>query len=156
MPEDEKPSKSAEIKVIKQTSEVRETTSAAVAASDNLAETKHVVTIAGHEVKYTALAGTMILREEAADREKGFEGEKARAQIFFVAYTKDDVHDKSSRPITFCFNGGPGSLRFGCIWAFSDLDGLCCSRMASYLRRHSGWRTTTTPCWLKAMALIDP
>ncbi len=68
-----------------------------------------MITIAGREIKYTALAGTMILREEAADREKGFEGEKARAQIFFVAYTKDDVEDKSTRPITFCFNGGPGS-----------------------------------------------
>ncbi len=27
-----------------------------------------------------------------------------------MAYTKDDVEDKSSRPITFCFNGGPGLL----------------------------------------------
>jgi carboxypeptidase C (cathepsin A) len=109
MPEEEKPTKSAEIKVIKQTSEVTETTSAAVPARDDFAETKHAVTIAGREIKYTALAGTMILREEAAARDKEFEGEKARAKIFFVAYTKDDVEDKSNRPITFCFNGGPGS-----------------------------------------------
>ena len=34
---------------------------------------------------------------------------KAKASIFFVAYTKDDVKDVARRPLTFCFNGGPGS-----------------------------------------------
>src|SRR5229473_2853588 len=34
---------------------------------------------------------------------------KAKASIFYVAYTKDDVGDASQRPITFSFNGGPGS-----------------------------------------------
>ena len=37
------------------------------------------------------------------------EGEKPKASIFFVAYTLDDVEDASKRPITFSFNGGPGS-----------------------------------------------
>jgi len=109
MPEEKATAKSAEVKVIKQTSEVHETTSTPRPPEDSLVETKHSVTIAGREVKYSALAGTMILREEAEDREKAFEGEAARAQIFFVAYTKDDVQDKSNRPITYCFNGGPGS-----------------------------------------------
>ncbi|HMD82969.1 MAG TPA: hypothetical protein VKE92_16740, partial [Anaerolineales bacterium] len=59
--------------------------------------------------KYTVTAGTMILKEETADREKEAEGEKPRAQIFFIAYTKDGVRDKSKRPLTFSFNGGPGS-----------------------------------------------
>ncbi len=76
---------------------------------DNLVETRHSVTIGGKEIKYTALAGTMVMKEEPPDREKEFEGEKARAQIFFIAYTKDGVEDRSTRPITFCFNGGPGS-----------------------------------------------
>jgi len=76
---------------------------------DNLVVTKHKVTIGGKEIKYTVTAGTMILKEETADREKEAEGEKPRAQIFFVAYTKDGVTDKSKRPITFSFNGGPGS-----------------------------------------------
>ena len=49
------------------------------------------------------------MKEETPDREKGAEGEKPHAQIFFVAYTKDDVEDKSKRPLTFSFNGGPGS-----------------------------------------------
>ena len=76
---------------------------------DNIVETKHSVQIGGKEIKYTVTAGTMILKEETADREKESQGEKPRAQIFFIAYTKDGVKDKSKRPITFSFNGGPGS-----------------------------------------------
>jgi carboxypeptidase C (cathepsin A) len=79
------------------------------APKDNLVETKHSATIAGQEIKYTVLAGTIVMKEEPADREKEAEGEQPRAQIFFIAYTKDDVEDRSTRPITFCFNGGPGS-----------------------------------------------
>lgn len=76
---------------------------------DNLVVSQHSVKIGGKAVKYTVTAGTMILKEEPADREKEAEGEKARAQIFFVAYTKDGVTNKSKRPVTFSFNGGPGS-----------------------------------------------
>ncbi len=76
---------------------------------DNLVETRHSVTIGGKEIKYTALAGTMVMKEEGTDRNKESEGEKARAQVFFIAYTRDDVEDRATRPITFCFNGGPGS-----------------------------------------------
>lgn len=76
---------------------------------DNLVETKHTLEIEGHEIKYTAITGTIVLKEETADREKESEGEKAKATFFFVAYTKDDVADKSKRPLTFSFNGGPGS-----------------------------------------------
>jgi len=76
---------------------------------DKLVESKHSIKIGGKEVKYTVTAGTIVLKEETADREKEAEGEKPRAQIFFVAYTRDGVRDKSKRPITFSFNGGPGS-----------------------------------------------
>ncbi len=76
---------------------------------DNLVQTQHSITVGGKEIKYTVTAGTMILKEETADREKEAEGEKPRAQVFFVAYTQDDVSDKSKRPVTFSFNGGPGS-----------------------------------------------
>jgi len=80
-----------------------------VKAEDKLIVTKHSIKIKGKEIKYTVTAGTMILKEETADREKEAEGEKPRAQIFFVAYTKDGVKDESKRPLTFSFNGGPGS-----------------------------------------------
>jgi carboxypeptidase C (cathepsin A) len=76
---------------------------------DNLVITKHKVRIGGKEIKYTVTAGTIILKEETADRTKESEGEKPRAQVFFVAYTKDGAGAKSKRPLTFSFNGGPGS-----------------------------------------------
>ncbi|MCC6299328.1 MAG: peptidase S10 [Anaerolineales bacterium] len=78
-------------------------------AVDNLVTTKHSIRIGGKTVKYSVTAGTMVLKEESADREKEAEGEKPKAQIFFVAYTKDGVGDTSKRPLTFSFNGGPGS-----------------------------------------------
>ena len=37
------------------------------------------------------------------------EGEKPKASVFFIAYTRDDDADKTKRPLTFSFNGGPGS-----------------------------------------------
>jgi carboxypeptidase C (cathepsin A) len=76
---------------------------------DNLVETKHQITLDGRELQYTVTAGTIVLKEETSDREKEVEGEKPKAQVFFTAYTLDGVTDKSSRPITFSFNGGPGS-----------------------------------------------
>lgn len=77
--------------------------------NDNLVVTKHSSAIGGREIKYTVTAGTMVLKEETADREKESEGEKPRAQVFFIAYVKDGARDKSKRPLTFSFNGGPGS-----------------------------------------------
>src|SRR5215510_14588437 len=76
---------------------------------DRLVESSHSIKFKGREVKYTVTAGTLILKEETADREKEAEGEKPRAQVFFIAYTKDRVRDESKRPLTFSFNGGPGS-----------------------------------------------
>src|SRR5215510_10339291 len=76
---------------------------------DRLVESSHSIKIKGREIKYSVTAGTMVLKEETTDRAKEAEGEKPRAQIFFIAYTKDGVRDKSKRPLTFSFNGGPGS-----------------------------------------------
>lgn len=71
---------------------------------DKLSVTHHSVTINGEEIRYTATAGTLVLKEEI-DKE----GEKPKASVFFIAYTRDAVEDASKRPITFSFNGGPGS-----------------------------------------------
>src|SRR5437899_12420117 len=62
--------------------------------------TKHSLKIDGKEIKYTATAGTILLKLEDGT---------PKASIFYVAYTKDDVSDPSHRPLTFSFNGGPGS-----------------------------------------------
>ena len=66
--------------------------------------TKHSVRIGGQEIKYTATAGTMLLKLEDGT---------PKASVFFVAYTRDDVQDAAKRPITFTFNGGPGA---GSLW----------------------------------------
>lgn len=76
---------------------------------DNLVESKHSIKINGRTLRYTVTTGTMVLKEETWDKDKEAEVEKPRAQIFFIAYTLDGVKDKGKRPITFSFNGGPGS-----------------------------------------------
>jgi carboxypeptidase C (cathepsin A) len=78
---------------------------------DNLVITHHTVTINGQDIRYTVTAGTIVLKEETTskgEKEGEFEGEKAKAEVFFIAYSRDDG-EKSNRPITFSFNGGPGS-----------------------------------------------
>ncbi len=54
----------------------------------------------GNKINYTATTGYTFLETE--------EG-KPRAKIFFIAYAKDGEKEPSQRPITFAFNGGPGS-----------------------------------------------
>ncbi|WP_321394279.1 S10 family peptidase [Emcibacter sp.] len=63
-------------------------------------ETSHSGTFNGSKVKYTATAGDTHLKNEKGE---------VTASIFSIAYTKDDVKDPASRPVTFFFNGGPGS-----------------------------------------------
>ena len=75
---------------------------------DRIAVTRHKARIGRKEISYTVTCGTMVLREEA-EKEGKSEGEKARARVFFVAYTLDDVAARQKRPVTFSFNGGPGS-----------------------------------------------
>lgn len=62
--------------------------------------TKHSVTIGGQRIDYSATAGVIRLKEEQG---------KPRADVFFIAYTRDGVDDLSKRPVMFTFNGGPGS-----------------------------------------------
>lgn len=68
-------------------------------AAEKVVKTRHVVTIGGHKIDYEAAAGTLTLKTE--------EG-KPTARLFYVAYRKLNAQ-AASRPITFCFNGGPGS-----------------------------------------------
>src|SRR5260370_27765 len=67
---------------------------------EKVVQTKHSVKIGGPEIKYTATAGTILLKLEDGT---------PKASVFYVAYTKDDVTDAAKRPVTFTFNGGPGS-----------------------------------------------
>lgn len=70
--------------------------------------TQHTLTLDGRSLNYTVTAGTMVLKEEAEEEGKA-EGEKARATVFYVAYALDGIEDPAKRPVTFSFNGGPGS-----------------------------------------------
>jgi carboxypeptidase C (cathepsin A) len=67
---------------------------------DNLVTTEQVITIEGRELRYIAIAGTLAMKDEAG---------KPKASIFFIAYLKQGATDATRRPLTFSFNGGPGS-----------------------------------------------
>ena len=62
--------------------------------------TKHSVTVGGKTLNYTATVAQMPLKNASGETE---------AHIFYMAYTLDGVSDVTKRPVTFCFNGGPGS-----------------------------------------------
>lgn len=64
-----------------------------------MSTTHHTLQVNGQSIRYTATTGYMELKTE--------EG-KAKANIFYIAYTKD-AGTSEKRPITFSFNGGPGS-----------------------------------------------
>jgi len=76
--------------------------SAPTKVEETSSETQHKLTLNGKPIEYTVTTGTIVLKEEDVD-----EGEKQKASIFYVAYTKKG--DNPGRPITFSFNGGPGS-----------------------------------------------
>ena len=61
--------------------------------------THHQITVDGKLLKYTATAGRLPIK-----RADG----KIEAEMFFVGYTLDGP-DAAKRPLTFAFNGGPGS-----------------------------------------------
>lgn len=84
---------------------------AAVAAADDDGDAKapvaeivrttdHVVHIGGKSIHYKATAGTLTLRADDGS---------ATASMFYVAYTVEPGKGAPQRPVTFFFNGGPGS-----------------------------------------------
>ena len=62
--------------------------------------TTNTITIAGQPVKYMAETGMLpILKDDGT----------TSASVFYVAYTRLGETNPAARPVTFCFNGGPGS-----------------------------------------------
>lgn len=65
-----------------------------------ISTTQHRVQIDGQTISYTAVIGKMTVNKP---------DETPGAEVFFTAYIRDGIQDKSQRPIAFVFNGGPGS-----------------------------------------------
>ncbi|HEV8138507.1 MAG TPA: hypothetical protein VGP81_01955, partial [Pyrinomonadaceae bacterium] len=62
--------------------------------------THHEIRVGGRVLRYTATAGLMPIKNRDGETE---------ARMFFTAYTLDDGGGRGHRPLTFSFNGGPGS-----------------------------------------------
>lgn len=67
--------------------------------TEKAVRTQHSVSIGGHTIRYTATAGTLIIRDDK---------NAPQASVFYVAYTVDGGKS-GKRPVTFLYNGGPGS-----------------------------------------------
>jgi len=62
--------------------------------------TQGSVTVEGQRIDYDATAGTIILKNDKGE---------PTGSMFYVAYTKRGVKNEKQRPVTFFYNGGPGS-----------------------------------------------
>jgi carboxypeptidase C (cathepsin A) len=71
--------------------------------------TPHTVAVDGKTITYTARAGTVALRDQNG---------QVTARVFYTAYTVDGANPLT-QPVTFLYNGGPGSstmwLRMGSV-----------------------------------------
>ncbi|MGN6804170.1 MAG: S10 family peptidase [Ginsengibacter sp.] len=63
-------------------------------------ETEGSVTVEGKRINYNAVAGTLVLKNNL---------DTPTLSMSYVAYFKNDEKDNAQRPITFIYNGGPGS-----------------------------------------------
>jgi carboxypeptidase C (cathepsin A) len=62
--------------------------------------TDHSIRINGQTIAYKATAGSILIKNDAGE---------PTALIYYWAYTKDNVTDLTQRPVSFLYNGGPGS-----------------------------------------------
>lgn len=72
---------------------------AAPVPPETAVHTRHSVTVDGKAIRYTATAGTLLLRDPK---------HQAIGSMFYIAYTEDGAN-ADHRPVTFVWNGGPGS-----------------------------------------------
>src|SRR5665647_2592035 len=74
---------------------------------DDVVTTEHTLRIGRTHLAYTATTGRIVLREEVYE-DGAFTGLKAKAEVSITAYVAAASGD-TPRPVTFAFNGGPGS-----------------------------------------------
>jgi carboxypeptidase C (cathepsin A) len=68
--------------------------------SENAAITHHSIVIGGRKIAYTATAGHLVTVDPSSS--------VPNAKMFYVAFTQDNQKE-DTRPVTFFYNGGPGS-----------------------------------------------
>jgi carboxypeptidase C (cathepsin A) len=68
--------------------------------TENAAITKHSIVIGGRKIAYTATAGHLVTVDPSSS--------VPNAKMFYVAFTEDNQKEET-RPVTFFYNGGPGS-----------------------------------------------
>lgn len=76
-----------------------------------VAITEHSIKLNGDRVSYKAIAGETILKDDKGE---------PLASIFSISYLRTKVKDARKRPVTFVFNGGPGSAS---LWLHMGLFG---------------------------------
>jgi len=67
---------------------------------EEISVTDHTIKISGQTIPYKATAQTILLKDD-----KG----APIALVYSTAYTRSDLKDPSTRPLSFLYNGGPGS-----------------------------------------------
>jgi carboxypeptidase C (cathepsin A) len=70
------------------------------APKEDSSVTDHTIKIGGQAIAYKATASTTLIKDDKGE---------PTASIFTIAYTRSDAKDMSQRPISFVYNGGPGS-----------------------------------------------
>ncbi|MGA9746449.1 MAG: peptidase S10 [Nocardioides sp.] len=74
---------------------------------DDLVTSQHHLKVGRKTLDYTATTGRMVLRDEVYE-DGVFTGFKAKAEVSITSYVVD-APAGTTRPVTFAFNGGPGS-----------------------------------------------
>ena len=97
--------------------------------------TDHEIKLAGSAdtLKYKATTGKLPLKDDNG---------KTKAEVFYIAYEKAGVDNAAARPITFAFNGGPGSSS---VWLHMGALGprvAPMAKMAEFPRPPQVWWTT--------------
>ncbi len=73
---------------------------------DDLVSTEHELKVGRRVLRYTATTGRVVLRDEVYE-DGTFTGFKAKAEMSLTSYVVEGGDE--NRPVTFAFNGGPGS-----------------------------------------------
>lgn len=89
------------------------TPSTPASPTDDLVTTRHTLRVGRRTLTYRATTGRVVLREEV-HKDGVFTGVKAKAEMSMTAYVVESLGGRTgapdhTRPVTFAFNGGPGS-----------------------------------------------